>query len=123
MSATLSKDSTAVTLPSPNPGSSAREVKSQVTGLTAGGERYVYDKGIDSFLIDLTFESLSDAEKDDLQSFFHTTVDGMAETFTYTDSGGTDYTARFVYPTLNFVKIAQGVWDVTFTLELDAMAQ
>ena len=121
MSVTFSKDSTTVTLPSPKPGSTAREVKTQVSALTAGGERYVYDKGIDSFFIDLTFESLNNTEKANLLSFFHTTVDAMAETFTYTDSNGSTYTARFVYPTLHFTKVAAGVWDVKFTLELNAM--
>ena len=118
---TFVKDATTVTLPAPSPGSTMREVKHQALGLTAGGVRYAYDKGVDRYETDLEFQGLDASEKAALQSFFHTTVDGVVNTFTYTDSNGTGRTARFLDPTLEFRKLAVNVWDVTVRLEVSTM--
>jgi len=119
---TFSKDATTVTLPAPRPGGQVREVKHQATGLTAGGTRYVYDKGVDRYEIDIVIESISASEKSDLDSFFHTTIDGVMNTFTYTDSAGNTFTARFLSPQLKYEKVARGIYDVSFTLEINSMA-
>ena len=121
MSVTLTKDAATVTLPGPNPGATASETKRQVLGRSAGGTVYTYDKGVDTYEIALTFESLTNAEKAALQSFFHATVDGVTSTLTYTDSSGNAYTARFLEPALAFRKVADNVWDVAFRLELSSM--
>ena len=108
-----------VTLPGPVPGSVIREVKHQASFILASGERVVYDKGVDRYELDLDFESLSEAELDDLQAFYHATVDGVVETFTYTDTNGTAHTARFLEPVLEVPKPAYNVYDVHVKLELE----
>jgi len=119
---TFARGETTVTLPAPPGGYPVREVKRQAIGLTAGGTRYVYDKGIDTYEAEITLESLSDSEKASLDGFFHTTVDGSKQTFSYTDSAGDEYLARFLSPTLNYTKISKNCFDVVFHLELSAMA-
>ena len=89
--------------------------------MTAGGTRYAYDIGIDRYEADLDFRSLTTSEKDDLQSFFHSTVDGSGTTFTYTDADGSTYTARFLNPTLEFTKTYGDVYDISLSLELNSM--
>jgi len=121
MSATFQKGETTVTLCNPIPGYASREVKRQLLGRSAGGTVYTYDKGVDTYEVELVFESLTNQEKADLQSFFDVTVDGVCQTFTYTDSAGNDYTARFLSAHLDFVKVANDVWDVALRLELNAM--
>ena len=120
---TFAKDQAGVTLPGPLPGALMREVKHQATGLTAGGTRYAYDKGVDRYEVELDFIGLTSAEKEALQGFFHSTVDGVASTFTYTDTAGSEYTARFLDPVLSFRQLARGagVWDVRLRLELGSM--
>jgi len=120
MSVTFEKDAASVTLPGPVPGSLMREVRRQAVGRSAGGMVYVYDKGVVTHEVTLTFESLSDVEKDALVAFFHDAAQGAQHSFTYTDSRGATYTARFVEPRLRLHKVAQNVWDVTTVLELDA---
>jgi len=112
---------TTVTLPAPVPGSQMREVKHQCTGVTAGGTRYAYDKGVDRYELDLEFRNLTATQKGDLQSFFHTTVDGVVNTFTYTDSNGTGRTARILDATFEVSKVAKGIWDLFLRLEVDSM--
>lgn len=115
---TFVKAPTTVTLPAPLPGSPIREIKHQASFLLASGDRVVYDKGVDRYEIDLEFESLTEAELDDLQAFFHTTTDGVVETWTYNDSNGAAHTARFLDPVLDFTKTAYNVYDVMVKLEL-----
>ena len=122
MSVTFQKGAASVTLPGPVPGSSAREAKRQAVGRSAGGSVYVYDKGVAVYEVSLTFESLTDQEKADLVVFFHDEAEGVLNTFTYTDSRGTEFTARFIGPELSLEKVAQNVWDVALVLELSEMA-
>ena len=122
MSVTFTKDATTVTLPDPTPASRIATAKAQALGLTADATRYVYDKGGSTYSVELTFESLSDSEKDDLQSFFDTTVDGAKEMFTYTDPNANAHAgACFINQTLAWTKVAQSVWDVAVTLELTSV--
>ncbi len=123
MSITFQQGQTSVSLPGPVPGSSARQVKRQASGRTASGQLYTYDKGVRTFAVTLAFESLSDSEKDSLISFFHTNANGMMNSFTYTDSAGDTFTARFASPEIGLRKVAQNVWDASFELELSAMAK
>lgn len=122
MSITFQLEENSITLPGPVPGSGVRQVKRQVTGRTASGEVYAYDKGVRTFAVRLGFESLSDSEKDDLVSFFHGAANGVMNTFTYTDSAGNTFTARFAGPEIALRKVAQNVWDASFELELNEMA-
>lgn len=110
---------TTVTLPGPIPGSVIREVKHQASFILASGQRVVYDKGVDRYEIDLDFESLTQTELDNLQAFYHTTVDGVVSTFAYTDTNGAAHTARFLEPVLEIPKVAYNVYDVHVKLELE----
>ena len=122
MSVTFAKDATSVELPGPAPGGEIAERKQQAVGRTVDGQAYAYDKGTQIYETTLALESLSDSEKSDLVSFFHDDAEGVLNTFTYTDSRGTSFTARFTRPDLVLKKVAQNVWDVTLTLELTQMA-
>lgn len=121
MSITLALGETTVTLPDPSPGYPVWAVKRQFLGRTAGGAIYAYDKGVQTFEVELPFESLTDTEKTALADFFADTAEGGLRTFTYTDSNATAYTARFLEPSLSFVKVSAKVWDVRLHLELSSM--
>ena len=121
MSVTFEKGETTVALPDPAPGYPVEAARRQTLGRTAGGTVYVYDKGQTRYAATLRFESLTDVQKNALASFFTTTTQGARETFTYADSNGTEYTARFLEETLEFLKVAGGVWDARLTLQLDAI--
>ena len=123
LTVTFAKGAESVTLPAPEPGSRMRLVKHQGLGLTAGGTRYAYDKGVTRYEADLDFRSLTTAQKESLVNFFDTEIEGAKETFTYTDSESTAYTARLLTSALMVVKVAAGVWDVVATLELSAMGE
>ena len=83
-------------------GNSLKVKKYQTLGRTAGGTVYTYEKGTTTKEIELSFEELRESEKAALQSFFDTTVDGIQNTFTYTDHRGTAWTARFLEDELIF---------------------
>jgi len=119
MSVTFVLGETSVTLPDPAPGYPVRSERRQAVGRTAGGQVYVYDKGVTTTEAILPFESLTDAEKAALAAFFADEAEGAANTFTYTDSHAAAHTARFLDPSLDFVKVAGGVWDVRVRLELE----
>lgn len=120
MSVTFVLGGTTVTLPDPAPGYPIRSIRRQSLGRTAGGQVYVYDKGIAATEAILPFESLTDTEKGDLVDFFEDTAEGGMNTFTYTDSNGDAHTARFLDPRLDLIKVAANVWDVQVRLELTA---
>jgi len=92
--------------------------KSQVSGRTAGGVLYVYDKGIQIRRFSIDLEGLSAAEKAALHSFFDTTVNGMEEDFEYTDENGDTWSARFLSPELVWEKHGEELWMVKFDLEI-----
>ena len=121
MSVTFVLGETNVELPDPSPGYPVRAIQRQAVGRSAGGTLYVYDKGVETYEVEITFESLTDSEKSALQGFFDNDTEGCLNTFTYTDSNGTARTARFLEPRLEFIKISAGVWDVRIRLELNSM--
>ena len=121
MSNTFTRDATTISLPDPSPGYPVRARRRQAVGRTAGGTVYVYDKGVKTYEAELPFESLTATEKSDLVGFFEDTCQGGLQTFTYTDSNGTQRAARFIEPQLAFVKVAANVWDVGIRLELGSM--
>jgi len=100
-------------------GSAIREVKHQASLITASGQRIAYDKGVVRYEVDLDFESLTITELEELQAFYHTTTDGVVETWTYTDTNGVAHTARFLDPVQEVAKVAYNVYDVHVKLELD----
>lgn len=108
-----------ITLPGPFPGSTMTTKKSQALGLTAGGVTYAYDKGVTKYEAVLRFDTLSDTQKNSLETFFTTTVAGVTTTWTYTDTGAVQYTARFLDMVLPFEKASKNLWSVTVRLELN----
>ena len=112
-----------IVLPGPTPGYPVRMRHLQAVGLTAGGVRYAYEKGVTLYEVELSFETLSDSDKDNLDTFFGTTIGGASKTWTYTDTSGNTYTARFLDDSLEWTKVAQGVWSVNVRLELSTMGK
>ena len=119
---TLAKGETSVTLPALPPGWRALVERRQVAARSMDGTVHVYDHGLPAFPARVPVRMLSDAQKASLESFFRSTVEGMRESFTYTDAGGTDFAARFIEPRLAFTKGAEDLWDVDLPMELDAIA-
>ncbi len=118
---TLTKDSTTVTLPGPARFGRTSLGCGQARGRTAGGETYVYELGPEVYEAEIEFHSLTGAEKEGLASFFKDTALGMQESFTYTDSAGREFAARFIEPVLVFVQFARNVWDVSVRAELTTL--
>jgi len=112
------KNNTTVKLPAPAPGAKSKLIKHQATGLSAAGQRYVYDKGVERQTIELTLRRVSTADKDALLSFFHSMADGMMETFTYADDEGTAWTARFIDTELAVDQVRNDQWQLKVSLEV-----
>jgi len=128
MSWQFTKIGNTVTFHDPVKGYQAVETKAQALARTAAGSVRVYDKNLSRFQTRVSWEGLADTEKAGLTTFFDNAdddspagVDGMAETFTLTDDDGATYTARFVEPDLRFTKSVNNRWDLTVTLETDAV--
>jgi hypothetical protein len=118
MSVTFELDGTTVTLPDPAPGCPVSRERRQAVGRTAGGTVFAYEKGPPTLRSALKFESLTDAEKEALKSFFDSKACGAMQAFTYTDSAGTAWTARFEEAALRLTKVCGNVWDARVRLEL-----
>lgn len=78
--------------------------KYQQLGRTAAGQVFVYEKGVETKKLELEFKNLRESEKDDLESFFDSTVDGIMNQFTYVNHRGETYTARLLDPVLRFTE-------------------
>jgi len=120
MSVTFQRSATAVTLPDPAPGQAVARERRQAVGRTAGGTVFVYEKGPATLRTELRFESLTDAEMESLKDFFDAEACGARNTFTYTDSSGTAWTARSCDAALNLIKVCANVWDARVKLELNS---
>ncbi len=121
MAITFVLGSTTVSLPDPSPDYPVRDVLRQAVGRTAGGTVFVYQKGVQTYEAELSLAALSDTQKGDLTDFFADEAEGCRNTFTYTDPNSNAFTARFLDPTLEFVKAGSNVWDVILHLELSGM--
>lgn len=119
MPVTLAAPEKTITLPSPVPGAEHIRRKRQAVGRSAGGDLYVYDKGEDARRIAIKFESLDDSARDALEEFFAENAQGRSNSFTYIDSEGVEFDARFADSELRFTKIARNVWDITLSLEIE----
>lgn len=108
-----------VVLPEPKPGAVIHWVREQASGVSAGGQRYVYDKGIDRTVLRMTFEALTDAQRAALEEFFEDAAMGMMNLFTFTDSAGVRWTARFAARELAFHRVRHDEWRVEVALEAE----
>jgi len=115
---TLTLGESSLTLPAPLPGARAETSRPQAAGLSASGQRYVYDAGLESFTRVENFTGLTSAQKEGLATFFHETAVGMQNSFTYTDAAANEYAASFAEPQLSFVRRAAEIWDVGVPLRL-----
>ena len=120
MSVTLTLDTVVVTLPDPVGGTPLARVRRQVLSRTQSGLPVVHDLGGETHEIEVAWESLTAAQKEDLLDFFGDTAEGMLNPWTYTDEYGTGYAARFLDPRLEFTKNARDMYDARVRLELDA---
>lgn len=68
----------------------------------------------------LELTDVTSAQKDNLQSFFDSDAAGPTNTFTYTHTDGTSYTARFVQEELQWQRVGPNQWGVSITLDIEA---
>ena len=105
MAVVFTKNLTAISLQNPKRSNAYNLKKHQAMGRTASGNLYTYDKGVDIKKLVLEFEELRQSEKDNLESFYNTTVDGIMNTFSLADHQGNTWTARFLNTELEFEEI------------------
>jgi len=112
---------TPVSLPGPSPDYAGRSDLHQALGRTMDGTVFVYDHGVTTYPVRPVLIGLSDAQKSSLETFFRTEVEGMLYTFTYTDTNGANFTARFIEDNLSFEKKSKNNWDVALPMELNSV--
>lgn len=88
----------------------------QAEAQSAGGDFF----GLDSYdvekLIVLRWPGMSTSDLEDLEAFLFDTVNGMAETFTYTDVWAGAHSVRFAAAELRSIERAADRHDVTVLL-------
>lgn len=82
---------------------------------TPGGCKYSYTPIILQQNIRLPVR-LTTAQKNQILTFFNTTVSGMSETFTYTNPAGVAVVVRFASTKLDFTETAYDAWTGTIDL-------
>ncbi len=117
MSVIFTKDATVKTVRDPLFPYRAEVDLRQAQGMTAGGTQIIQGLGSTVNQFTLRFRHLTDTMRDDLASFFETTVVGASTTFTYTDPEANDFTVRWMDKTFNFVQDLEGSWSGTITLQ------
>lgn len=88
----------------------------QAESQSTGGVRFGYDPHAIERPLTLTWRGISSADLAALETFEATVINGMAETFTYTDSDGNARTVRRATPILDSSEIASGRHTVTLEL-------
>lgn len=109
MPVSLTYSTTTIWLQNPQVANVYAVKKNQALGRTSGGTVYTYDKGSDQKRMELEFANLRQGEKDALETFYKTTVNGIMNTWTYVDHGGVSHTARFLDDELQFVEEASDI--------------
>lgn len=87
----------------------------QVQGITDGNLMYVYDKGAEQRVFELSFR-LGETDKDNLLSFIQNTVVYGRDTFTYNDEDGSAHTVRLLNGEVRVEEIAPAIFDVALAL-------
>jgi len=105
MAVIFTKNLTEIEIQNPADSNAYQLKKYQVLGRTASGGVYTYDKGVDTKKLTLKFENLREDEKTALENFYNTTINGIMDTFSYTDHLETVWTARFLNTELNFEEL------------------
>lgn len=105
----------------PGPASTApRNTSQYARSETPSGQHWVY-KGRSSTrdVWSLDFRGLGNSDKQDLQTFFDSTVGGPGVDFTYRHTDETSYTARFLQEGLNWTAEFPGWWNISIEIEVN----
>ena len=145
MSVQFKYGGTEANLPNPQRDNAENIKFYQALGRAAGGQLYVYDKGIETQTVILEFTELRQSEKDKLLELYEAVV-GSLYVFDYTDHKGVVWNAQFLNEELVFVEIdddvsstetftndggttnyptttrGNGIWNVGIEMELTAKA-
>jgi len=93
--------------------------KSQVVDRTAAGSLQVEDLGVAWQRFPLSLVLLDQTKRDALVNWWDNVSDGAANTFTYTDEDGTEYTVRLVTNPMDFEEDPPGRFKGTLLLEAE----
>lgn len=86
---------------------------------TEGGDLLIQDLAAGQELTVYSFENLTTAQRNSLKSFYQNTINAGAETFTFVDVDGTEYSsARWMDSLFDFQMDTEGRWSGTITLKL-----
>lgn len=107
-----------VTLPATAPNLDAPTTVPGVVHRTQGGSLVSYQVGPQYWQATLDCHSLTNAQKDALNTFFGA---NFASSFTYVDENGNNFTARFMEPTLPLKKDYRDSWEVAIKLNLSSV--
>lgn len=105
MSISMVSGGTTINLQNPIRGEVRARHLPHAVGRTLSGQLYAYKKGPVYLVGRYTWEYLRDDEREDLENFFYSTVEGPSNTFTFTDHYGTTYVAQFLNDFLDFENI------------------
>ena len=93
------------------------KLTAQPSRLSDGNVLYSYDKGVAWQEFSLKFARLSQAQRDDLLTWWDTAAVRQKNTFTYTDEDSVAHTVRWMGDIFDFVKEpATGKWSGTIRL-------
>jgi hypothetical protein len=107
-----------VTLPATAPDLDAPTTVPGVVHRTQGGSLVSYQVGPQYWQATLDCHSLTNAQKDALNTFFGA---NFASSFTYIDENGNNFNARFMEPTLPLKKDYRDSWEVAIKLNLSSV--
>jgi hypothetical protein len=116
---TLERGATSITLTAPEPGYAQELQRAQAMAQDATGEHWVYDKGVTTRKV-IYVVTLTAAQRQDLDDFFHATVIGGYNTFTLTDHHGTAHSnCRFATTRLQYTKTDGARWIVELPIVVE----
>ena len=116
MSAIFTSGATVVTVRSPLFPFKVDHLHMQAKQFTEGGTLLVQELADPIEVMVFHFENLSDTERNNLYSFYNTTVDGAATAFTFTDPDAVDWTVKWMDDQFDFEMVSEGRWDGIVTL-------
>ena len=120
MSITFTRGGSSVTLRSPLFPYLPERIKRKVVTETAGGTIVVQTKAAEVLEWTLRFRNLTTTERDNLHTFWQSTIDGPDETFTYTDPAAANHAnCRCMDTTFGFEMTSEGRWAGTWRMRME----
>lgn len=117
---TLTRGDTSIVLPAPRPGYTKTYRRSQGQAQTAAGNFFVYDKSVNNSFMSMTLE-ISEAQKEELEDFFLSTIVAGKYTFTLIDHKNETYSSvRIMQDSLDFQRTQSARYSVTLEMDLSA---